>query len=74
MCDNKVLQTVPTRYSAKLVELKCGSTSIYGDRLYCGECEKKYETCGYHPYQCRHGKDMSREGSFCSRCEFGDDE
>ena len=73
MCDNKLLQTVPTKYSAKLVEMRCGSTSIYGSPLYCTECETKYEARGYYPHQCRHGKDMTREGSFCSLCEYTDD-
>jgi hypothetical protein len=38
MCKNMVEQTVPTRWSAKTVTLRCGSTSIYGDTLLCEEC------------------------------------
>lgn len=39
MCNNKVLQTVPKGpYDAKVIELPCGSTSIYGTPLYCDEC------------------------------------
>ena len=74
MCNNKVSQTVPSGWDYKVVELKCGSTSIYGDPLYCAECEAKYERRGYLPYQCPHGKDMRDEGSFCAACEFGDDD
>lgn len=40
MCNNTVDQTVPTRYSAKVVTMRCGSTSIYGSPLYCDECLK----------------------------------
>jgi hypothetical protein len=70
MCDNLVGQTVPTRYSAKVVNVKCGSTSIYGAPIYCGECEAQHNKRGYAPHQCRHGMDMTREGSVCNRCEF----
>ena len=38
MCNNMVDQNVPTRYSVKIVTLRCGSTSIYGDTLLCDEC------------------------------------
>lgn len=40
MCDTLVEQVVPTRFSAKVVTLRCGSTSIYGDRLLCEQCSK----------------------------------
>ena len=40
MCNEMVEQIVPTRYSAKSVTLRCGSTSIYGDTLLCDECAK----------------------------------
>ena len=33
-----VEQVVPTRFSAKIVKLRCGSTGIYGEALYCGAC------------------------------------
>jgi hypothetical protein len=39
-CGKAMMQTVPTRYSAKLVPARCGQTSIYGDMLLCEECEK----------------------------------
>ena len=39
-CGKAMFQTVPTRYSAKLVPAKCGQTSIYGDTLLCEECAK----------------------------------
>lgn len=40
MCKNTVEQVVPTRYSAKVITMPCGSTSIYGTPLYCEECQK----------------------------------
>ena len=40
MCDKMVDQVVPTRYAAKLVKTRCGSTSIYGDMVLCEECAK----------------------------------
>lgn len=40
MCKNMVEQTVPTRFSAKIVTLRCGSTSIYGDTLLCETCRE----------------------------------
>lgn len=39
-CGKQVMQTVPTRYSAKQVPGKCGQTSIYGDKLLCDSCAK----------------------------------
>ena len=41
-CGKQIEVTVPTRYSAKLIKTKCGSTSIYGDPNLCEDCEKKY--------------------------------
>jgi len=38
MCKGTVEQIVPTRYSAKVITMRCGSTSIYGTPLYCEEC------------------------------------
>ena len=43
MCKNIVVQVVPTRYSAKEIKMRCGSTSIYGTPIYCEECEKLHE-------------------------------
>jgi len=40
MCKNMVIQTIPTRFSAKEIKMRCGSTSIYGTPLYCGDCAK----------------------------------
>jgi hypothetical protein len=40
MCRNMVDQVVPTRYSSKIVTLRCGSTSIYGDTLLCASCRE----------------------------------
>jgi len=41
MCENKVEQIIPTRYSAKVLQMRCGSTSIYGEPLYCEACQKR---------------------------------
>jgi len=38
MCNNKIEQVVPTKYSAKVVEGKCGQTGIYGEPIYCNVC------------------------------------
>lgn len=43
MCKGTVIQVVPTRFSAKEITMRCGSTSIYGTPIYCEECEKIYE-------------------------------
>lgn len=40
MCNNTIEQVIPTRYSAKVIKQKCGSTSIYGEAQYCEECLK----------------------------------
>jgi rRNA maturation protein Nop10 len=40
-CGKKFGVTIPTRYSAKVVMLPCGSTSIYGGVNQCPECEAK---------------------------------
>lgn len=41
MCENIVEQVVPTRFSAKIVKLRCGSTSIYGTVLQCPDCVQR---------------------------------
>jgi len=73
ICDNKVSQWVPKGWDYVEVVLKCGNTSIRGTPLYCEECESEFHKRGYAAHECRHGKDMSHEGSFCSACEFGDE-
>lgn len=61
-CGKMTDQVVPTRYSAKIVPTRCGSTSIYGDMVLCDECEKTvpnppawtYEDAGdadFQPYR-----------------------
>jgi hypothetical protein len=41
MCDNKVEQVVPKGpFDSKIIEMTCGSTSIWGTPLYCDECLK----------------------------------
>jgi|TARA_R100000084_G_C4627245_1_gene136441 hypothetical protein len=37
-CSNKVIQVVEKGYDVKEVQVPCGSTSIYGDRLLCDKC------------------------------------
>jgi hypothetical protein len=64
MCNNTVIQTVPSGYDYKFIEMKCGSTSIYGDELRCEECEN-----GGPPwYICPHGRDVSEYD--CGLCEL----
>lgn len=65
MCDNQVIQMVPTKYDYKEVSLRCGSTSIHGDTLRCDDCVAK----NARPwYICRHGRDVSEYD--CGACEF----
>lgn len=40
-CKNMVDQAVPKGYDYKIVTLRCGSTSIYGDTLLCDECRER---------------------------------
>lgn len=51
MCNNMVDQNVPTKYSYKVVTLRCGSTSIYGDMLLCEECAKTVPNPPAHTYE-----------------------
>jgi len=37
-CGKEMEVAIPTRYSAKMVKTKCGSTSIYGDMNLCDAC------------------------------------
>lgn len=37
-CGQKMEVSIPTRYSAKMVTVRCGSTSIYGDMNLCDNC------------------------------------
>jgi hypothetical protein len=41
-CGKQTEQVVPTRYSAKIVPIKCGSTGINGYPVFCEACEPKY--------------------------------
>lgn len=41
-CGKAITQTVPTRFSYKEVPAKFGQTGIYGDPIFCEQCEKKY--------------------------------
>jgi O-acetyl-ADP-ribose deacetylase (regulator of RNase III) len=42
-CGKKIDITIPTKYSAKILQMPCGSTGIYGYPNLCEECEKKNE-------------------------------
>ncbi|MEN6490377.1 MAG: hypothetical protein ABFC85_00120 [Rectinema sp.] len=37
-CGVKIPVTVPTKYSAKVLEMPCGSTGIYGYPNLCDKC------------------------------------
>lgn len=39
-CGKKIEVAVTTKYSAKMITVKCGSTSPYGSPWLCDECEK----------------------------------
>ena len=64
-CTNMVDQVVPTKYDYKVIEMKCGSTGIDGQGLYCEDCRAKNH--GRPWYICRHGNDVSEY--MCGRCE-----
>ena len=40
-CTNMGEQVGPTKYDYKVVEMRCGSTGIHGDGLYCEDCRAK---------------------------------
>jgi hypothetical protein len=40
-CGKQIEVSIPTRYSAKLIKVKCGNTSPWGDPWLCEDCEKK---------------------------------
>jgi rRNA maturation protein Nop10 len=60
-CGKMTDVVIPTRYSAKVIQMRCGSTSIYGTLNLCRECEDRgvpnppaytYEDAGeedFHP-------------------------
>ena len=37
-CKNKVIQIVDKGYDVKEIKLRCGSPSMYGERLLCNKC------------------------------------
>lgn len=39
MCDNTVIQYVERGFDVVEVELRCGSTGVRGDALWCEECK-----------------------------------
>jgi hypothetical protein len=41
-CGKIIQVTVPTKFTAKLIKTKCGSTSPYGSPWLCEQCEKIY--------------------------------
>ena len=78
MCNNIVETTVPCNYryfpdtdqslpcSDKMVTVKCGSTGVDGEGIYCQTC---LDRNGGRPwYICKHGNDVSEY--MCGACEF----
>lgn len=39
-CNKQIEVSVATRYSGKIIKVKCGSTSPYGTPWLCDKCEK----------------------------------
>ncbi len=39
-CNKKIEVPVPTRYTAKLITVRCGSTSPHGTPWLCRKCEE----------------------------------
>jgi O-acetyl-ADP-ribose deacetylase (regulator of RNase III) len=39
-CGTKIPVSIPTKYSAKVIDMPCGSTGIYGYPNLCDKCEK----------------------------------
>jgi hypothetical protein len=62
-CRAAVEQTVPNGFDYKVLVMKCGDTSIYGDELRCDECSQVRPW-----YICKHGRDVSEYD--CGACEF----
>lgn len=50
-CGQKMEVAIPTRYSAKMVTVKCGSTSIYGDMNLCATCSEVVPNPPAHTYE-----------------------
>jgi hypothetical protein len=69
-CKNRVMQSVPTKYSYKQIELACGSTSIYGTPLYCDECAKVKEVKPVWQYEDAGEADLLPFNEFWN--EYGD--
>lgn len=42
-CGERIEVSVPTRYSCKIIEVQCGSTSPSGYPWLCEKCEKANE-------------------------------
>ena len=62
-CRAAVEQTVPNGFDYKVLVMKCGDTSIYGDELRCDKCSQVRPW-----YICKHGRDVSEYD--CGACEF----
>jgi len=62
-CRKPVEQSVPSGFDYKIVVMKCGDTSIYGEELRCEECSQVRPW-----YICKHGRDVSEYD--CGACEF----
>ena len=41
-CGTKIPVSIPTKYSAKVIDMPCGSTGIYGYPNLCDKCQKVY--------------------------------
>ena len=61
-CGKMIDVTIPTRFSAKVIQMRCGSTSIYGTINLCDVCAETvpnppawtYEDAGeadFEPYR-----------------------
>lgn len=41
-CGKMTEQVVPTKFSSKIVPIRCGDTGIHGDPVFCDICAPKY--------------------------------
>lgn len=78
MCDNTVIQMIPTKWHFKEVKMQCGNTSIHGGTLLCEECISKAERNYPQGWRdvpgdtCEHGTYVGTPGGpdyICGECE-----
>lgn len=55
-CRKQIEVSIATRYSAKLIKVRCGNTSPYGDPWLCEACEAKHAGTDW-----RHEAEMNGE-------------